>query len=139
MSTDLKDTGSGNPFVIFGEPDIALVHTEDDLFTVEIKGVDVYDPKRNEVRSDNSDAIDCWMLDTDYSGEAFFARQVYFPGREDVYKAFKVFLKNDIDEEEWASVARSVSRPFARPKSGQIAVKVINHFGDEVMKIFEVK
>ncbi len=139
MSTDLKDTGSGNPFVIFGEPDIALVHTEDDLFTVEIKGVDVYDPKRNEVRSDNSDAIDCWMLDTDYSGEAFFARQVYFPGREDVYKAFKVFLKNDIDEEEWASVARSVSRPFARPKSGQIADKVINHFGDEVMKIFEVK
>ena len=139
MSTDLKDTGAGNPFVIFGEPDIALVHTEDDLFTVEIKGVDVYDPKRNEVRSDNSDAIDCWMLDTDYSGEAFFARQVYFPGREDVYKAFKEFLKNDIDEEEWASVARSVSRPFARPKSGQIAVKVINHFGDEVMKIFEVK
>ena len=139
MSTDLKDTGSGNPFVIFGEPDIALVHTEDDLFTVEIKGVDVYDPKTNEVRSDNSDAIDCWMLDTDYSGEAFFARQVYFPGREDVYKAFKAFLKNDIDEEEWASVAKSVSRPFVRPRSGQIAVKVINHFGDEVMKVFEVK
>ena len=139
MSTDLKDTGSGNPFVIFGEPDIALIHTEDDLFTVEIKGVDVYDPKKNEVRSDNSDAIDCWMLDTDYSGEAFFARQVYFPGREDVYKAFKVFLKNDIDEEGWASVAKSVSRPFARPRSGQIAVKVINHFGDEVMKVFEVK
>lgn len=139
MSTDLKDTGTGNPFVIFGEPDIALTHTEDDLFTVEIKGVDVYDPKKNEVRSDNSDAIDCWMLDTDYSGEAFFARQVYFPGREDVYKAFKAFLKNDIDEEEWESVAKSVSRPFARPKSGQIAVKVINHFGDEVMKVFEVK
>ena len=139
MSTDLKDTGTGNPFVIFGEPDIALTHTEDDLFTVEIKGVDVYDPKKNEVRSDNSDAIDCWMLDTDYSGEAFFARQVYFPGREDVYKAFKVLLKNDIDEEEWESVAKSVSRPFTRPRSGQIAVKVINHFGDEVMKVFEVK
>ena len=139
MSTDLKETGSGNPFVIFGEPDIDVTHTEDDLYTVAIKGVDVYDPKRDEVRSDNADAIDCWMLDTDYSGESFIARQVYFPGRDDVYKAFKVFLKNDIDEEEWETVAKTVSRPFARPRSGQIAGKVINHFGDEVMKVFEVK
>ncbi len=139
MSTDLKDTGSGNPFVIFGEPDIELEHTEDDLYTVTIRGVDVYDPKRDEVRNDDADAIDCWMLDTDYSGEAFFARQVYFPGKDDVYKAFKVFLKNDIDEEEWESVAKTVSRPFPRPKSGQIAVKVINHFGDEVMKVFEIR
>ena len=139
MSTDLKETGSGNPFVIFGEPDIEVAHTEDDLYTVTIKGVDVYDPKRDEVRSDNADDIDCWMLDTDYSGEAFIARQVYFPGRDDVYKAFKAFLKNDVDEEEWETVAKTVSRPFARPTSGQIAVKVINHFGDEVMKVFEVK
>ena len=136
MSTDLKDTGSGNPFVIFGEPDIEVAHTEDDLYTVTIKGVDVYDPKTNEVRNDNADAIDCWMLDTDYTGEAFFARQVYFPGKDDVYKAFKAFLRNDIDEEEWEAVAKTVSRPFPCPKSGQIAVKVINHFGDEVMKVF---
>ena len=134
MSTDLKETGSGNPFVIFGEPDIEVAHT-----TVTIRGVDVYDPKRDEVRSDDADAIDCWMLDTDYSGEAFIARQVYFPGREDAYKAFKMFLRNDIDEEEWETVSKTVSRPFTRPRSGQIAVKVINHFGDEVMKVFEVK
>ena len=138
MSTDLKDTGSGNPFVIFGEPDIEVAHTEDDLYRVKILGVDVYDPKKDEVRSDDADAIDCWMLDTDYSGEAFFARQVYFPGKEDVYKAFKVFLKNDIDDEEWEAVAKTESRPFARPKSGRIAVKVINHFGDEVMKVFRI-
>ena len=136
MSTDLKDTGSGNPFVIFGEPDIEVKHTEDDLYMVAIKGVDVYDPKTNEVRNDNADAIDCWMLDTDYTGEAFFARQVYFPGKDDVYKAFKAFLKNDIDGEEWEAGSKTVSRPFPRPKSGQIAVKVINHFGDEVMKVF---
>lgn len=139
MSTDLKDTGSGNPFVIFGEPDIGVETTEDDLLRVTIRGVDVFDPKTNAVRSDNADAIDCWMLDTDYSGEAFFARQVYFPGKDDVYKAFKVFLKNDIDDEEWESVSKTVSRPFERPKSGQIAVKVINHFGDEVMKVFECR
>ena len=139
MSTDLKDTGSGNPFVIFGEPDFTVAHTEDDLFTVTIRGVNVYDPKTNTVRDDDADAIDCWMLDTDYTGEAFFARQVYFPGGTDVYRAIKQFLKKDIDEEEWESVAQTTSRPFPRPRSGQIAVKVINHFGDEVMKVFRIE
>ena len=138
MSADLKETGGGNPFVVFGEPDIEIRRGTGGEVTVAIRGVDVYDPKKGEVRSDDADAIDCWMLDTDYSGEAFIARQVYFPGRDDVYKAFKMFLKNDIDEEEWASVAKTESRPFPRPDSGLIAVKVINHFGDEVMKIFRV-
>ena len=138
MATDLKDTGSGNPFIVFGEPDIEVAHTEGDELVVTIKGVDVYDPKKDEVRSDNADDIDCWMLDTDYNEEAFFARHVYFPGRDKVYEAFKKFLNNDIDREEWESVAKTTSRPFPRPKTGRIAVKVINHFGDEVMKIFEV-
>ena len=138
MATDLKDTGGGNPFIIFGEPDIEVTRLENDELSVTIKGVDVYDPKKDEVRSDNADDIDCWMLDTDYNEEAFFARQVYFPGRDKVYDAFKKFLNNDIDREEWESVAKTVSRPFPRPKTGRIAVKVINHFGDEVMKIFEV-
>ena len=138
MSTDLKETGSGNPFVVFGEPDIEIRRGTDGEVSVAIRGVDVYDPKKGEVRSDDADAIDCWMLDTDYNEEAFFARQVYFPGKKDVYKAFKAFLKDDIDEEEWASVAKTESRPFPRPGSGMIAVKVVNHFGDEVMKIFHV-
>jgi len=138
MATDLKDTVGGNPFIIFGEPDIEVATLESGEITVTIKGVDVYDPKRDEVRSDNADDIDCWMLDTDYNEEAFFARQVYFPGRDKVYDAFKKFLNNDIDREEWESVAKTTSRPFPRPKTGRIAVKVINHFGDEVMKIFEV-
>ena len=138
MATDLKDTGGGNPFIVFGEPDIEVTKTEQDELTVTIKGVDVYDPKQDEVRSDNADNIDCWMLDTDYNEEAFFARHVYFPGRDKVYDAFKKFLNNDIDAEEWESVAKTTSRPFPRPKTGRIAVKVINHFGDEVMKIFEV-
>ena len=138
MATDLKDTSGGNPFIIFGEPDIEVKRLENDELIVTIKGVDVYDPKKDEVRSDNADDIDCWMLDTDYNEEAFFARQVYFPGRDKVYDAFKKFLNNDIDREEWESVAKTVSRPFPRPDTGRIAVKVINHFGDEVMKIFEV-
>lgn len=138
MATDLKDTGTGNPFIIFGEPDIKVETLDSGELTVTIKGVDVYDPKKDEVRSDNADDIDCWMLDSDYDEEAFFARHVYFPGRDNVYDAFKKFLNNDIDKEEWESVARTTSRPFPRPSTGRIAVKVINHFGDEVMKIFEV-
>jgi adenine-specific DNA-methyltransferase len=138
MATDLKETGGGNPFIVFGEPDIDIRRTEDDELVVEIRGVDVYDPKNDEVRSDNADDIDCWMLDTDYNEEAFFARHVYFPGRDRIYDAFRKFLNNDIDREEWESVAKTVSRPFPRPKTGRIAVKVINHFGDEVMKVFEV-
>ena len=138
-ATDLKDTGSGNPFVIFGEPEIELQHREDDTWTVEIKSVYVYDPKTGNVRSDNADAIDCWMLDTDYNEEAFFARQVFFPGKDKVFEAFKKFLKDDIDEEEWSAVSKTVSLPFTRPSNGLIAVKVINHFGDEVMKIFKVQ
>lgn len=138
MATDLKDTGAGNPFIIFGEPDIEVKTLESGELTVTIKGVDVYDPKKDEVRSDNADDIDCWMLDSDYNEEAFFARHVYFPGRDKVYDAFKKFLNNDIDKEEWESVAKTTSRPFPRPATGRIAVKVINHFGDEVMKIFEV-
>ena len=138
MATDLKDTAGGNPFIVFGEPDIDIRRTEDDELVVEIRGVDVYDPKNDEVRSDNADDIDCWMLDTNYNEEAFFARHVYFPGRDKIYDAFRKFLKNDIDREEWESVAKTVSRPFPCPKTGRIAVKVINHFGDEVMKVFEV-
>ena len=100
--------------------------------------MDVFKPSTGEIISDNADDIACWFVDTDYNEEAFFARQVYFPGRDKVYDAFKKFLNNDIDREEWESVAKTVSRPFPRPKTGRIAVKVINHFGDEVMKIFEV-
>lgn len=140
MVEDLKDTGHGNPFIIFGAPDIELKEVEgrEGMYTVTIRGVDVYDPKEGEVRSDDAKDIDCWMVDTDYCGFAFFARQIYFPDNEKVYDGLKKVLTKEVDREAWASVARTTSRAFARPKSGQIAVKVINHFGDEVMKIFPV-
>lgn len=138
MTMDLKDGAAGNPFLIFGEPDVRVARREDGKLEVEILGVDVYDPKTGEVRSDTADAIDCWMLDTDYSGKAFFAREVYFPGGG-TYDGMKKMLKGDIDEEEWESVAKTVSRGFEMPSGGKIAVKVINSFGDEVMKIFDAR
>ena len=139
MGEELKNTGKGNLFVIFGEPDIEIEPADSDQIRVHLRGVDVFHPQTGEVRSDSADGIACWFLDTDYNGESFFVRHAYFPGAStDPYKALKTTLKAEIDQEAWESLRRDVSRPFPTPASGRIAVKVINHLGDEVMKVFRV-
>ncbi len=138
MAEDLKNTGKGNLFVIFGEPDIDLLGPEDGKYRVKIKGVNVFHPATGEVRSDGPEGIACWFLDTDYNEESFFVRHAYFLGANDPYKSLKTTLKAEVDEEAWATLHSDVSRPFERPASGRIAVKVINHLGDEVMKVFRV-
>jgi adenine-specific DNA-methyltransferase len=138
MAKDLKATGHGNLFVIFGEPDIRIERLADGMLRVAIEGVDVFKPQTGEVVSEGRDGIALWMLDTDYNEESFFVRHAYFLGANDPYKALKTTLKAEIDEEAWSSLNSDVSRPFARPASGRIAVKVINHLGDEVMKVFAV-
>ena len=138
MAADLKATGKGNLFVIFGEPDIEILDSEKLQIRVKVHGVDVFDPSTGEVRSDDTDKIACWFVDTDYNGESFFVRHAYFLGQNDPYKALKTTLKAEIDEEAWATLNSDTSRPFPKPKSGRIAVKVINHLGDEVMKVFKV-
>ena len=138
MATDLKQTDKGNLFVIFGEPDINIRDEGDGLISVEVLGVDVFDPAKGEVRSDNRDGIACWFIDTDYNEESFFVRHAYFLGARDPYKSLKTSLKAEIAREAWESLRRSISRPFEKPTSGRIAVKVINHLGDEVMKVFRV-
>ncbi|MCL4759447.1 MAG: hypothetical protein KJZ96_14005 [Rhodocyclaceae bacterium] len=137
MAEDLKNTGKGNLFVIFGEPDITLI-PENDLLRVKVNGVDVFKPQTGEVISDGADGIACWFIDTDYNEESFFVRHAYFLGANDPYKALKTTLKAEIDTDAWASLNSDTSRPFRKPKSGRIAVKVINHLGDEVMKVFRV-
>jgi adenine-specific DNA-methyltransferase len=138
MADELKNTGAGNLFVIFGEPDIDILSVDDEQIQVEVKGVDVFDPGTGEVRSDDTDGIACWLIDTDYNEESFFVRHAYFLGANDPYKALKTTLKAEIDADAWASLRSNVSRPFPKPESGRIAVKVINHLGDEVMKVFRV-
>ena len=135
MDADLKNTGNGNLFVIFGEPDITLEETEENQLQVRIKGVDIYDPSTGQVRSDDTDGIACWFIDTDYNEESFFVRHAYFLGANDPYKALKTTLKAEIDRDAWESLNSDVSRPFPKPESSRIAVKVINHLGDEAMKV----
>ncbi len=139
MADDLKNTGKGNLFVIFGEPDIDIIKSKDGNYHVKVNGVDVFHPNTGEVRSDNADGIACWFIDTDYNEESFFVRHAYFLGANDPYSSLKTTLKAEINQEAWESLHSDTSRPFPKPKTGRIAVKVINHLGDEVMKVFKVE
>jgi adenine-specific DNA-methyltransferase len=134
----LKKTGAGNLFMVFGEPDVEISEQKDGTLIVKIKGVDVYDPTTGEIRSDSTNDIACWFIDTDYNGESFFVRHAYFTGADEPYDKLKRALKAEIDEAAWSSLYSTASRPFEKPQTGKIAVKVINHYGDEVLKVFEV-
>jgi adenine-specific DNA-methyltransferase len=136
MGEELKKTGAGNLFTVFGEPDI-VVKTEGDQVTVELLGVDVYDPTTGEVRSSGTDQVALWMIDTDYDSESFFVRHCYFTGGQDPYARLKKALKADIDEDAWATLYQTTSRPFPKPATGKVAVKVINDYGDEVVKVYD--
>ena len=116
MAADLKNTGKGNLFVIFGEPDIDIIEADNGQIKVKINGVDVFHPNTGEVRGDGPDGIACWFIDTDYNEESWA----------------------EINEDAWVTSHSDTSRPFDRPKSGRIAVKLINHLGDEVMKVFRM-
>jgi adenine-specific DNA-methyltransferase len=139
MADDLKNTGKGNLFVIFGEPDIDIDEVEEGQIQIKINGVDVFHPNTGEIRSDGAEGIACWFIDTDYNEESFFVRHAYFLGANDPYKALKTTLKAEINQEAWETLHSDTSRPFDKPVSGRIAVKVINHLGDEVMKVFKVE
>ncbi|WP_193178044.1 site-specific DNA-methyltransferase [Oricola nitratireducens] len=138
MAEDLKNTGKGNLFVVFGEPDVDLIETADGELQVKVNGVDIFDPSTGEIRSDDVKGIAAWFIDTDYNEESFFVRHAYFLGANDPYKSLKTALKAEIDQEAWETLYSDTSRPFLRPATGRIAVKVINHFGDEVLKVFGV-
>ena len=109
----LENTGQGNIFLVFGEPDVEVVREGDDL-TVTVHGVDVYDPTTGQVRSQDADSIAAWFIDTSYNGESFFVRHAYFAGDGqggsdgvDSYDRLKRALKSEIDLEAWATLYRT--------------------------------
>jgi adenine-specific DNA-methyltransferase len=139
MGSDLlKKTGAGNLFMVFGEPDVDILTCDGGQIAVEIKGVDVYDPTTGEIRSSSTDDIACWFIDTNYNGESFFVRHAYFTGADEPYDKLKRALRAEIDEVAWSALYATTSFPFDPPASGKIAVKVINHYGDEVLKVYKV-
>ncbi|MBM3179574.1 MAG: site-specific DNA-methyltransferase [Chloroflexi bacterium] len=142
MGDLLKKTGSGNLFLAFGEPELKVTENKDGI-VVEVLGLDVYDPVKSELRSSGSGNLEhdiaAWFIDTNYNGEAFFVTHAYFLGADKPFEKLKKALKADINEDLWNELYSTKSRSFPKPKTGKIAVKVINHFGDEVMKVVEVK
>jgi adenine-specific DNA-methyltransferase len=135
----LKKTGTGNLFMVFGEPDAEIKKEKDGKYVIELKGIDIYDPSTGQVRSSSTDDIACWFVDTDYNGESFFVRHAYFTGADRPMEKLKKALKTEVDENAWSSIYGTVSRPFKNPLNKKVAIKVINHYGDEVLKVFEVK
>ena len=134
----LKKTGAGNLFMVFGEPDVDIKEQKNGQLVATIKGVDVYDPTTGQIRSASTDDIACWFIDTNYNGESFFVRHAYFTGAKQPYDNLKRALRAEIDEAAWGSLYSTVSRAFDKPETGKFAVKVINHYGDEVLKVFEI-
>lgn len=135
----LKKTGAGNLFMVFGEPDLKIESKTDNTITVELRGLDIYDPTTGAIRNSSPDEIACWFIDTDYNGEAFFVRQAYFTGADKPYESLKRTLRAEIEESTWENIYGTISRPFQVPQGGKIAVKVINHYGDEVLKVYDLK
>ncbi len=138
MGELLKKTGSGNLFMVFGEPDMEVKRQKDGQIVVQLNGLDIYDPTTGEIRSSSTDDIACWFIDTHYNGESFFVRHAYFTGADEPYEKLKRALKAEIDVAAWSALYSTVSRPFTAPETGRIAVKVINHYGDEVLKVYQV-
>lgn len=134
----LKKTGTGNLFMVFGEPDVDINESKDGAVTIEIKGLDIYDPTTGEVRSSSTDDLACWFIDTNYNGESFFVRHAYFLGADEPYEKLKRALRAEVDEAAWSTLYSTKSRPFSHPATGKIAIKVINHYGDEVLKVYEM-
>ncbi len=134
----LKKTGAANLFMVFGEPDLDIKQ-KDGKITIHLKGLDVYDPTTGEIRSNSTDDIACWFIDSDYNGESFIVRHAYFTGADNPYDKLKRALRAEIDESAWSALYTTTSIPFEKPSKGKIAVKVINHYGDEVLKVYEVK
>ena len=129
---------AGNLFMVFGEPDVEIKKQKNGQIIVEIKGVDVYDPTTGQIRSASTDDIACWFIDSNYNSESFFVRHAYFTGTEEPYDKLKRTLRAEIDEAAWSSLYSTVSRPFDKTETGKFAVKVINHYGDEVLKVFQI-
>ena len=138
MGDLLKKTGAGNLFMVFGEPDIAIDKLADGQVCMELKGLDVYDPTTGEIRTSTTDDIACWFIDTNYNDESFFVHHAYFTGAGEPYEKLKRALRAEVDESAWSALYATRSRPFDTPSTGKIAIKVINHYGDEVLKVCAV-
>lgn len=134
MSDLLKETPNSQIFTVFGSPRTELQTTDDGMFTIEMQGVDIYNPVDNAILPTSAGKVAAWFLDTDYDGRTFCITQAFFPDKS-VWDKLQRALKGNIDEERFAALSGTVSLPFAAGKHKRAAVKVIDPRGNEVMRV----
>jgi adenine-specific DNA-methyltransferase len=133
MAGLLRDTPNSQLFTVFGQPEIELKASTDGWICT-LKGVDIYNPVENTVRSSGAEKVAAWFLDSDFDGRCFCITQAFFPDQNAWEKIAKA-LGSSADADAFGALSGTVSLPFATGKYGRIAVKVIDPRGNEVMTV----
>jgi len=138
MADLLKQTPNSQIFTVFGSPRTQLLPSDDSKFTVEMQGVDIYNPVDNTILPTGASKVAAWFLDTDYDGRTFCITQAFFPDKT-AWDKLRRALKDVIDEECFAALSDTVSLPFSVGKHRRVAVKVIDRRGNEVMRVHHLQ
>lgn len=142
MDDLLKTSHTDQLFSITGLPDARIVSAglRDDgraMYQVELLGLDTFRPDTMATESVEPENLPCWMLDTSYNGMAFCASQVFFP-RTGAWDNLQKSLKGQFNDSVWEHLAGTTSEPFVADSKGQIAIKVIDERGNELMRVLNV-
>lgn len=142
MGDLLKNMRSSQIFSVCGQPDVRVSEVPvpeggfpgQSYYEVKLNGLDVFDPVTMEIDTRGGLDVPAWFLDTDYNGMVFRVCQAFFP-RTQAWDNLKRALKADFDESVWAHLAGDTSTPFSAGHHKQIAVKVIDDRGNELMVV----
>jgi len=139
MGDLLKNMRSSQIFSVCGLPEVKLTVdrgqlTEGERYQVELLGLDVFDPQTMEVLHRRGDDVPAWFLDTDYNGLCFHVSQAFFP-RTAAWDSLKRALKGTYEDTVWEHLAGAVSAPFEAGEHRQVAVKVIDDRGNELLVV----
>ena len=134
MGDLLKNLRSSQIFSVCGLPDVRIEQTKDGEYEVELLGLDVFDPVEMDSDHREGNDVPAWFLDTDYNGLCFHVCQAFFP-RTSAWAALKKSLRGEFDDSVWAHLSGTVSAPFRAGEHGQIAVKVVDDRGNELMVV----
>ena len=136
---ELTHKENDSSFVMLGEPDIDIKQQGSE-WTVEVIGYDTFDPMTGGLKHGSADTVDCWMIDTNYDGQSFFARRIHLPDKENdrQVKKLKTKLATRINQRHWKSMTSRKSTPFETPKSGRIAVRIITEYGETMTTIHKI-
>ena len=134
MGDLLKTTVSSQLFTVSGSPRTRIEKQDDGQFVVHMEGVDIYDPVTNSVRSTGAEKVAAWFLDSDYDGRCFCVCQAFFPDKS-AWERLGKALGATLNAEAFSRLSGTVSLPFTTGSHKQIAIKVIDPRGNEVMRV----